>query len=185
MLRRVLFVVGWSIAGALAWAIVFGLALLVQSDQPGDFFEQATFRTTKVDAVAGAAVADGPCAEHKDGTGRRSPSGTSYRVDLTWTDTDGRQHDGLLSTCNRPDEGEHVTVWVTSSDAVFNRSPFAMYLSVPIAAAIFALGAGAWLWLTRDENRRRERGALSFGQRLRRRRLRRLRLRELKQQKKN
>jgi hypothetical protein len=52
-MRRVLFVVGWAIAGALAWAIVFGLALLLGSDDPDDFFEQATFRTTKVKAVAG------------------------------------------------------------------------------------------------------------------------------------
>ncbi|WP_350277064.1 hypothetical protein [Kribbella sp. HUAS MG21] len=182
-MRRVLFVVGWAVAGALGWAVVFGLALLVGSDDPEDFFEQATFRTEKVDAVVGASVADGPCAESKDDKGVRHTHGTSYEVDLSWTGRDGAEHRGEMTTCNRPDEGERVTVWVTSRDAVFNRSPLSMYGSVPIAAVIFALGAGGWIWLTKDERGRR--GSETLGQRLRRLRLRRLRLRELKRSKRS
>ena len=182
-MRRVLFVVGWADAGALGWAIIFGLALLVGSDEPDDFVEQATFRTEKVVAVAGTSVADGPCSESKDGNGLRHTHGTSYKVDLTWTDADGAPHDGVMTTCNRPDEGEHLTVWVTSRDAVFNRSPWAMYNSTVIAAVLFALGALGWIWLTKNDRRRR--GIESLRQRLRRRKLRRLRLRELRRAKKS
>jgi hypothetical protein len=182
-MRRVLFIVGWAIAGALVWAIIFGFALLLGSDDPDDFFEQATFRTEKVVGVAGASVADGPCGESKDDKGMRRTHGTSYEVDLTWTDADGDTRHGVMTTCNRPDEGEHVTVWVTSHDAVFNRSPLAMYSSVPIAALLFALGAWGWTLLTKDERRRR--GTESLRQRLRRLRLRRLRLRELRRAKRS
>jgi hypothetical protein len=181
-MRRVLFVVGWAVAGALVWAIIFGFALLLKSDDPGDFFEQATFRTEKVAAVAGSAVADGPCGESKDDKGVRHTHGTSYEVDLTWTDDDGVEHQGVMTTCNRPDEGEQLTVWVSSNDAVFNKSPSSMYSSIPIAGLLFALGALGWLWLTRDERRRR--GTETLRQRLRRLRLRRLRLRELRRAKK-
>ncbi|RZT26686.1 hypothetical protein EV649_0433 [Kribbella sp. VKM Ac-2569] len=180
-MRRVLFIVGWAVAGALVWAIIFGFALLLGSDDPDDFFEQATFRTEKVVAVAGASVADGPCGESKDGKGTTHTHGTSYEVDLTWTDADGDTRHGVMSTCNRRDEGEHVTVWVSSHNAVFNRSPFAMYSSVPIAAGLFALGAWGWTWLTKDERR----GSETLRQRLRRYRLRRLRLRELRRAKRN
>ncbi|NIK60499.1 hypothetical protein [Kribbella shirazensis] len=183
-MRRVLFVAGWAIAGALVWAIIFGLALLWKSDDPADFAEQATFRTEKVVAVAGAAVADGPCGESKDDKGTRHTHGTSYEVDLTWTGADGDTHDGVMTTCNRPDEGEQLTVWVSSRDAVFNRSPLAMYSSVPIAGVLFALGAWGWTWLTKDERRRRARGTETLRRKLRRLRLRRLRLRELRRAKK-
>jgi hypothetical protein len=182
VLRRVLFVVGWAVVGALVWAVIFGFALLMKSDDPEDFLEQATFRTEKVDAVAGASVADGECGEYKDKNGATHSTGTSYAVDLTWTGADGAEHTGVMTTCNRPDEGEQVTVWVSSRDAVFNRSPFAMYSSIPIAGVLFALGASGWLWLTKDERRRR--GTETLRQRLRRMRLRRLRLRELRRAKK-
>ena len=177
-MRRVLFVLGWAIAGALVWSIIFGLALLVGSDDPDDFFEQATFRTEKVVGVAGASVADGPCAESKDDKGVRHTHGTSYEVDLTWTNAAGDVRHGVMTTCNRPDEGEQVTVWVTSRDAVFNKSPLSMYGSVPVAAVVFALGAWGWTWLRKDE--RRLRGSESLSQRLRRLRLRRLRRRQLR-----
>ncbi|WP_327633893.1 hypothetical protein OHB24_28335 [Kribbella sp. NBC_00482] len=183
-MRRVVFIVGWAIAGALVWSIIFGLALLLGSDDPDDFFEQATLRTDKVTAVAGASAADGACTESKDDKGLEHTHGTSYEVDLTWTDADGGTHHGVMTTCNPPDEGEQVTVWVTSRDAVFNRSPFAMYSSVPIAAGLFGLGALGWIWLTSDE-RRRSRGSETLRQRLRRHRLRRLRLRELRRAKRN
>ncbi|TCC05459.1 hypothetical protein [Kribbella soli] len=180
-MRRVLFIVGWAIAGALVWAIIFGLALLLGSDDPDDFFEQATFRTEKVVGVAGASVDDGPCAESKDDKGTQRTHGTSYEVDLTWTDAQGATHHGVMTTCNRPDEGEQVTVWVSSHDEVFNRSPLAMYSSVPIAAVVFALGAWGWTWLKKDERR----GSETLRQRLRRHRLRRLRLRELRRAKRH
>ncbi|WP_410787782.1 hypothetical protein [Kribbella sp. C-35] len=180
-MRRVLFVVGWAIVGALVWAIIFGLALVLGSDDPDDFVEQATFRTEKVDAVAGAAVADGSCGESKDANGVRHTHGTSYEVDLVWTGADGAEHRGVMTTCNRPDEGEHVTVWVSSRDEVYNKSPLSMYSSIPIAAVVFALGAWGWTWLTKDDRRRR--GSESLSQRLRRLRLRRLRLRQLKRAK--
>ncbi len=154
-MRRVLFIVGWAIAGALVWAIIFGLALVWKSDDLGDFAEQATFRTEKVVAVAGGSVADGPCGESKDSNGVRHTHGTSYEVDLTWTGSDGGEHDGVMTTCNRLDEGEHVTVWVSSRDTVYNKSPLSMYSSIPIAAVLFALGAWGWTWLTRNDRRRR------------------------------
>jgi len=78
---------------------------LLGSDDPDDFFEQATFRTEKVVGVAGASVADGPCGESKDDKGMRRTHGTSYEVDLTWTDADGDTHYGVMTTCNRPDKG--------------------------------------------------------------------------------
>ncbi|GAA1614265.1 MULTISPECIES: hypothetical protein [Kribbella] len=172
-MRRILFVVGWAVVGAAVWAIILGTALLFGSDEPADFFEQATFRTEKVGAVAGSAVADGPCGESKDGRGLTHTHGTSYEVDLTWVGADGEQHHGVMSTCDRPEVGEQVTVWVSSRDQVFNRSPFSQYVSIPIAAVVFGLGALGWAWLSRNDRRPR----LPFGSRSTSKRLREVRRR--------
>jgi hypothetical protein len=150
LLRRVLIIVGWALIGAVAWAIIFGFSLLLDAEDPEDFLEQATFRTQKVVAVAGVAVADGHCGESKN-NGVTQTHGTSYRVDVTWTGADGERHTGEMTTCEPPPEGGQVTVWVTSRDTVFNRSPLGMYSSVPIAAMIFALGAWGWTRITKKD----------------------------------
>ncbi|HEY3559187.1 MAG TPA: hypothetical protein VGL05_17070 [Kribbella sp.] len=154
-MRRILFVAGWAVLGAVVWAVILGASLLFSSDEPADFFEQATFRTEKVQAVAGAALADGSCGEYKDDKGIKHTTGTSYQVDLTWAGADGEQHHGVMTTCDRPDQGEQLTVWVSSRGQVFNRSPLSQYVSIPIAAVLFALGAGGWLWLTKNDRRPR------------------------------
>lgn len=150
LLRRVLIIVGWSLIGAVAWAIIFGFSLLLDAEDPDDFVEQATFRTEKVVAVAGGRAADGHCGERKL-NGATQTYGTSYRVDVTWTGADGERHTGEMTTCEPPAEGGQVTVWVTSGDAVYNRSPLGMYSSVPIAAVIFGLGAWGWNRVTKKD----------------------------------
>ncbi len=141
-MRRVLIIVGVGLGGAVLWTIIFGLSLIVDADDPDDFVEQATFRTQRVVAVVGTAVADGYCTEIKDANGVTQQHGTSYRIDVTWTGRDGERHTGEMTHCEPPAEGTEVTVWVSSRDAVYNRSPLAMYSSVPIAAVVCA--AIAW-----------------------------------------
>lgn len=170
VVRRILIIVGVGLGGALGWAIIFGLSLIVGAEDPDDFVEQATFRTEKVVATAGTAMADGHCSESKDANGVTHRHGTSYRIDLTWTGRDGQQHTGEMTSCEPPAAGSQVTVWVTSRDAVYNRSPLAMYGSVPIAAVICAAGAWGWTRLTRSERRA---GRTSQGPSARLRRLRR------------
>lgn len=179
-MRRAQFIVGWALLGALLWAVIFGGSLLLGADEPEDFLEQATFLTEKVEAVAGGALKDGPCSESKDSFGSIQTHGTSYQVDIAWTGSDGSKHTGEMSTCDPPSVGEQLTVWVSSRDMVFNRSPLDMYSSVPIAAVLFAAGAWAWTWLKKDERRgsgrrSRARGSANLGPRARRKRLRELR----------
>ncbi|MFC7625293.1 hypothetical protein [Microlunatus sp. GCM10028923] len=170
LVRRILIIVGVGLGGALVWAIIFGMSLLVDAEEPEDFVEQATFRTEKVVAVAGTATDDGYCSESKDANGVTQRHGTSYRVDVTWTGRDQQSHSGEMITCEPPAAGAPVTIWVTSRDTVYNRSPLAMYGSVPIAAAICA--AGAWAW-TRPSKKDRQAGRTSKGPSPRLRRLRR------------
>jgi hypothetical protein len=165
--RRIVIIAGVGLVGAVLWAAIFGLSLIVDADDPDDFFEQATFRTEKVVAVAGAAAADGFCTQVKDANGVSQSQGTSYRIDVTWTGRDGERRTGEMTTCEPPAEGAEVTVWVTSRNAVFNRSPLAMYSSVPIAAVVCAAGAWGWTWV-RKSDRRPGRPAAGPSARLRR-----------------
>jgi hypothetical protein len=125
-------------------------------------------------------VAVGACSESKDSNRVTHTHGTSYEVGLSWQAAGGEERHGVMTTCNRPDEGEQVTVWVSSRDAVFNRSPFGMYSSVPIAAVVFALGAWGWTWLKKDGRRGRR-----FESRGRQLELRQRRLRLLKRRKRS
>lgn len=38
---RVLIIVGVGLCGAVLWTIIFGFSLIVDADDPDDFFEQA------------------------------------------------------------------------------------------------------------------------------------------------
>lgn len=170
VVRRTLIIIGVGLGGALVWTIIFGFSLIMDAEEPDDFVEQATFRTEQVVAVAGTATADGYCSESKGANGVTQRHGTSYRVDVTWTGQDQQPHTGELVTCEPPAAGSEVTVWVTSRDAVYNRSPLAMYGSVPIAAVICAAGAWGWTRLSRKDRRP---GRTSKGPSARLRRLRR------------